>query len=116
MKISKDSVLKLKPSKTIKTMKILLCSVVKPSKQLGMSKVLIELAEELEKIGWICDLISPNDICPDILKYRGQAYINHYCESLQDYLVKKASEYDVIDYDHLYLPYSREKFSRKLYL
>lgn len=91
-------------------MKILLCSPIVPSKELGVSKVLIELMEELQELGWLCTLLSPTDICPDILNYTGTKYQTMYAEALKNYLHQYASEYDVIDYDHLYLPYSRDNF------
>ncbi|MEH1847238.1 MAG: glycosyltransferase family 4 protein [Nostoc sp.] len=92
-------------------MKILLCSPIVPSKELGMSKVLIELSEELQGLGWLCKLLSPTDICPEILSYTGIKYQQYYAEALKNYLQQNASKYDVIDYDHVYLPYLREKFS-----
>lgn len=91
-------------------MKILFCSPIVPSKELGMSKVLIELIEELQELGWICKLLSPTDICPDILNYSGLKYQHMYAEELKNYLHQYASEYDVIEYDHVYLPYSRDEF------
>ncbi|WP_016951921.1 glycosyltransferase family 4 protein [Anabaena sp. PCC 7108] len=91
-------------------MKILFCSPIVPSKELGMSKVLIELIEELQELGWLCKLLSPTDICPDILSYTGIKYQQIYSQSLKNYLHEYASEYDVIDYDHVYLPYSRDEF------
>lgn len=92
-------------------MKILLCSPIVPSKELGLAKVLIELLEELQELGWLCKLLSPTDICPEILSYTGIKYQQHYAEALKNYLQQNASKYDVIDYDHLYLPYLRDKFS-----
>ena len=82
-----------------------------PSKELGASKVLIELMEEMQKLDWLCKLLSPIDVCPDILGYTDIEYQRIYSESLRKYLHKYASEYDVVDYDHVYLPYSRDEFS-----
>ncbi|WP_373529153.1 glycosyltransferase family 4 protein [Nostoc sp.] len=82
-----------------------------PSKELGVSKVLIELIKELQKLGWLCKLLNPTDICPEILSYIGIKYQHKYVESLKNYLQQYASKYDVIDYDHLYLPYPRSEFS-----
>jgi glycosyltransferase involved in cell wall biosynthesis len=92
-------------------MKILLCSPIVPSKELGASKVLIELMEELQELGWLCKLLSPTDICPDILSYTGTKYRQIYSQSLRNYLHEYSSEYDVIDYEHYCLPYSRNEFS-----
>jgi len=92
-------------------MKILLCSPIVPTKELGASKVLIELMEEMQKLGWLCKLLSPTEICPDILSYAGIEYQHKYVEALKNYLHQYASEYDVVDYDHLYLPYPISEFS-----
>lgn len=95
-------------------MKILLCSPIVPSKELGISKVLIELIEELQKLGWLCDLLSPTDICPEILTYTGLKYQRSYAEALRNYLHQYASKYDVIEYDHVYLPYLRDEFNNSI--
>jgi glycosyltransferase involved in cell wall biosynthesis len=92
-------------------MKILLCSPIVPAKELGASKVLIELMEELQELGWVCKLLSPTEICPDILSYTGVKYQQIYSESLKNYLRQYAGEYNVVDYDHIYLPYLRDEFS-----
>ncbi|MGI4790763.1 MAG: glycosyltransferase family 4 protein [Janthinobacterium lividum] len=53
----------------------------------------VELAEEMRRIGWECDLLCPSD--------------------LRSYLTSHAADYDVVDYDHACLPYPRGGFSRK---
>lgn len=86
-------------------MRILFCSRTHLSKELGASKVLIELAEEMEQLGWQCTLVSPSDIgC-------GLNGNDDYCEQLRRYLIKHAGEYDVVEYDHGHLPYPRGDFS-----
>ncbi len=45
-------------------MKMLLLSPFSPSKELGASKVVVELAEEMQCLGWECDVRSIFDIVP----------------------------------------------------
>jgi glycosyltransferase involved in cell wall biosynthesis len=88
-------------------MKILFCSRTHLSKELGASKVLVELAEEMEQLGWQCTLVSPHDI---------EANLNgnqDYCVHLRRYLIDHAEEYDVVEYDHGHLPYPRSDFAAK---
>ncbi len=87
-------------------MKILFCSSTHLSKELGASKAIIELAEELEQLGWQCKLVSPEDI----LTKSNENLQENYAHALRAYLHKHACQYDVIDYDHNYLPYSRSEF------
>jgi glycosyltransferase involved in cell wall biosynthesis len=94
-------------------MKILLCNPALPSKELGAPKVLIELAEELEKLSWTVRIINPTDISTDIASYTGVPYQHCYAESLRKYLHQHAADYNVIDYNHVHLPYPRSEFSQE---
>jgi glycosyltransferase involved in cell wall biosynthesis len=86
--------------------KILFCGSTYLSKELGASKVLIELAEEMERQGWECEILSPPDLVPDYATHGNETYPMH----LRRHLLDHAVEYDVIDYDHHYLPYPRSDF------
>lgn len=90
-------------------MKILFCSQCPVSQELGASKTLIELAEELENLGWFCKIIEPSDIAyqPSM---RPQNRLKYYAENLRRYLHEHASEYDIIEYEHFRLPYCRQEF------
>lgn len=85
-------------------MRILFCGQNTLSRELGGTKVLIELAEEMERLGWECTLMSPNDVAPG-LKDR-LSYPSH----LRRYLIQHAGDYDVVDYDHHHLPFPRTDF------
>jgi glycosyltransferase involved in cell wall biosynthesis len=85
-------------------MRILFCSQTHLSKELGASKVLIELAEEMERQGWECTLVSPHDVAPNLNGRRD--YPNH----LRRYLIDHAGNYDVVEYDHHHLPFDRREF------
>ncbi|PPS42806.1 glycosyltransferase family 4 protein [Chroococcidiopsis sp. TS-821] len=93
-------------------MKILFCSQCNLTRSLGGAKVLVELSEELSKLGWECKAISPLDVSSVSGKQlTWTARLKQYPEFLRQYLQAHATEYDVIDYDHEYLPYPRSEFS-----
>jgi len=75
---------------------------------LGGSKVVIELAEELELLGWKADVVSP----ADFPLTQGRDIYAAYPSNLRRHLSEYAHEYDVIDYDHVYLPYPRTEFRK----
>lgn len=89
-------------------MKILFCSPHAPVKELGAPKVLLELIEGLRDLGHHCDVIGPAHIgAGSVLTHEGA---EDYRRRLRDYLLAHAAEYDVVDYDHEYLPYPRADF------
>lgn len=89
-------------------MKILFCSPTRLDRTLGAPKVIIELAEGLTHLGCQCKLIGPKDIIEDLVDGRNDP--DRYAAALRKYLLKHAAEYDVVDYDHEYLPYDRSEF------
>jgi glycosyltransferase involved in cell wall biosynthesis len=88
-------------------MRILLISVAPLRKELGASKVLIELAEELERLDWHCQLSS----IPELLGRNATEGDFQGAEALRSYLHKHASDYDVVDYGLGYLPFPRTEFA-----
>ncbi len=87
--------------------KILFCSHVQKSKELGGSKVVVELAEAMHEIGWDCQVICPADIAAP----EDSSPLAHFPSNLRQHLRCHAEEYDVVDYDHAHLPYPRSEFS-----
>jgi glycosyltransferase involved in cell wall biosynthesis len=85
--------------------RILFCTLPSLTKSLGAAKVVLELAEEMKWLGWECCLISLRDLAAQSGLTPG--------ESLRRYLRDQAGEFDVVDYDHEYLPYPRDEFSPK---
>jgi glycosyltransferase involved in cell wall biosynthesis len=87
-------------------MRILFCSSTQLSMELGASKVLIELSEEMVHLGWQCEFLSPTDLVSD------QSYSDNkpYHVYLYEHLRKVAGDFDVIEYDHHHLPYPRSEF------
>lgn len=92
-------------------MKILFLSPVSPSRELGASKVVVELAEEMQGLGWECDVRGIRDILPDEVKERTDRH--SLSEGLRQFMREHAADYDVVDYDHPYLPFARENFSKQ---
>jgi glycosyltransferase involved in cell wall biosynthesis len=88
-------------------MKILFCSPVRLDRSLGAPKVVIEFAEGLRQLGCECDLVGPMEVAGIT---DGRRESERYIHSLRDYLKKHAAEYDVADYDHEWLPFSRSEF------
>lgn len=91
-------------------MKILFCLRSPLNKELGASKTLIELAEELEQIGWNCTLIEPKDIA---INQNEKEQKQNYAENLRLYLKQNAAKYDIVEYEHCYLPFPRHEFPSK---
>jgi glycosyltransferase involved in cell wall biosynthesis len=93
-------------------MKILLCSPAPLIKELGAPKIWIELAEAMEQLGWECKTISLQQLAtiPKHLQNHQLSREIIFSEALRQYLREHAAEYDVIDYDQSYLPYSRSEF------
>lgn len=89
-------------------MKILFYSPNAITKELGAPKILIELTEELQQLGWNCKIISPADLVEtqSTKKYSRL----EYAQKLRQYLHEHAVEYDIVDYDHNWLPYPRTEF------
>jgi len=88
-------------------MRILFCSQTHLTTELGASKVLIELAEEMELLGWECTLVSPYHVAPHLSNEQD------YPEHLRRYLIEHAGDYDVVDYDHHHLPFPRSEFPNR---
>lgn len=71
--------------------------------------MLIELAEEMEQLGWQCELIAPADLVP---RYKGKSG-KPYHAYLKEHLQKVAGGFDVVEYDHNHLPYARSEFPQQ---
>ncbi len=87
--------------------RILFCSPVPVDPRLGMAKLCLELAESLRGVGWETHAVGPDEIAggPTL------ASPETFPTALRDYLRRNAAGYDVIEYDHAYLPYPRSDFA-----
>jgi glycosyltransferase involved in cell wall biosynthesis len=91
-------------------MRILFCNpAYNLSKELGAAKVSMELAEELEQLGWECKIVGLYEIVPP----RTRNVTRKYSSYLRRYLRENAHNYDVVEYDHGHLPYPRSEFSSR---
>jgi glycosyltransferase involved in cell wall biosynthesis len=86
-------------------MKILFCSPVPLKETLGTARTLLDISNEFRNLGWEVKMISPEDIVPNY------QFGDDFVEELRTYLLQHAAEYDVVEYDHSYLPYPRKEFS-----
>ena len=87
-------------------MRILFCSAIPLDPRLGMGKHWLELAESLRGLGWETNTVGPDEIAggPTL------ASPETFPTALRDYLRRNAAGYDVIEYDHAYLPFPRSEF------
>lgn len=92
-------------------MRILFCSHNPLDVRAGAAKVFIEVAAEMSKLGADCTLLSDSDVFPEISRYRGLSLSYHYAKALREYLRKNSRNYDVIDYDHMHLPFEHRSFN-----
>jgi len=90
---------------------MLFCSHLSVTKTLGATKVLAELAEGMGRHGWDCTLLGPEHLRPGAPN-NGNPF-EWFGKALRQYLTKHASEFDVVEYDHVDLPYRREEFAAK---
>jgi glycosyltransferase involved in cell wall biosynthesis len=90
-------------------MKILICSRVPLSRELGASKVLVELAEAMRAQDCTCDMIDSSSLGLTSLQTLAQR--QEFSKRLRERLIATAGEYDVVDYDHEDLPFDRREFS-----
>lgn len=81
--------------------RILLCSPTPLTARLGASKVYIEAAEALRRVGWCATLVGPAEVTGDPGAWAAPP------DRLREYLVRRAAEFDVIEYEHNRLPYPR---------
>jgi glycosyltransferase involved in cell wall biosynthesis len=72
----------------------------------------MELAEQLDRLGWQCRLASDVEICPDIRRLgTGIRPAREFSRSLAMFLDRNAKDFDVVDYNHTVLPTPRSRFS-----
>lgn len=90
-------------------MKILFCSRNPLRRELGAPRVLLELGDALRPLGWECEYAGPPELGLD-LATAGNTDDRDIARATRDYLLRRAGEFDVVDYDLQYLPYPRSDF------
>jgi glycosyltransferase involved in cell wall biosynthesis len=88
-------------------MRILFCAPTPWNPRLGAAKVFIELSEELTALGWECERICLPEL---VTAAPGRPNVPLYAEALRRHLRERAADFDVVEYDHVFLPYPRSDF------
>jgi len=78
--------------------------------KLGGTKVVVEFANNLTRYGWEVEIVGLNEISPNSGPPIDMKSILEYADCLRNYLRKNVSSFDIVSYDHCYLPFSREEF------
>lgn len=92
-------------------MKILFCVPERITTELGAPKVYVELASALEGLGCTCEVVGIEEVAPGIRDLDGKnAQNEYYSQRLRQYIIERANEFDVVEYDHQTLPYPRSDF------
>jgi len=86
--------------------RILFCSPVPLDPRLGMGKHWLELADSLRGLGWETHAVGPDEIAGGPTRVT----LETFPQVLRDFLRHTAAGYDVVEYDHVYLPYPRSDF------
>ena len=88
--------------------RILFCSAIPPDPRLGMGKHWLELAESFRGLGWEAHAVGPAQIAGGQIRVT----LETFPPILRDFLRRSAADYDVVEYDHAYLPYPQSDFPR----
>jgi glycosyltransferase involved in cell wall biosynthesis len=86
--------------------RILFCSPVPLDLGIGMGKHWLELADSFRELGWEARAVGPDEIAGGPIRATQETF----SPVLRDFLRHTAVGYDVIEYDHAYLPYPRSDF------
>lgn len=98
-------------------MRILFCVPERVTTKLGAPKVYVELASALEELGCTCEVIGIEEVAPGIRELDGKTAQNeYYSRRLRQYIIDRADEFDVVEYDHQALPYPRSDFPEDVVL
>lgn len=87
-------------------MRILLASGPRLDAAVGGAKAALELAPEFERLGWEVELLSLAERLPGDRSRMRRAR----AEYLRDLVLTRGADFDVIDFDHQYLPFPRSEF------
>jgi glycosyltransferase involved in cell wall biosynthesis len=86
--------------------RILFCSPVPLDMRSGMGKHWLELSNSFRGLGWEVHAVGPDEIAGGPTRVTWEAFP----PVLRDYLRRTSADYDVVEYDHLYLPFPRSDF------
>jgi glycosyltransferase involved in cell wall biosynthesis len=71
-----------------------------------MGRHWVELAEAFRQLAWDVQIVGPDEIAGRPLRVDQESF----SPVLRNFLRRSAAPYDVVEYDHAYLPYSRSDF------
>lgn len=91
-------------------MRIFLCCPTILSKKLGTSKLYIETFEALQRNGAECRLISPDELGgpKGLGEMNEREKLIHFPTALSSFMRENQQDFDVVDFDHTFLPYSSD--------
>jgi glycosyltransferase involved in cell wall biosynthesis len=87
--------------------RILFCSPVPLDRRLGMGRWWLELAEAFRQLDWEAQIAGPDEVAGGPIRVSQETFP----PVLRNFLHRNAAGYDVVEYDHAYLPYSRSDFA-----
>ena len=86
--------------------RILFCSQVPLDPRLGMGKHWLDLAESFRGLGWEARVAGPGEIAVGATRPSPGAFP----AALRDFLRRESAGFDVVEYDHAFLPFPRSDF------
>ena len=90
----------------MRKLKILMCCQFPLKKSLGGPKGYIEVAETYRRAGHVVDLVGINEIVGDDKPFLDEQWrIDYFPEYLKSYILSHHANYDVIEYEAIYLPF-----------
>ena len=93
-------------------MRILFCTYQKESYYLGYSRIILDLINEANKISTnYFEIADPSKIGCSFDAVTELKEYDEYSSNLLEYIKKREDEFDVIEYDHEFLPFDRSNFS-----
>jgi glycosyltransferase involved in cell wall biosynthesis len=95
-------------------LRLLLCSHNALVRELGAPKVLLELGQEMSQLGWDVSFIAPRDLGMEHTNGPEQRAL--FADRLREHLHVHAGKFDVVDFEHEYLPFPRAEFASRTLL
>lgn len=99
--------LTLEIMETSRKLNILMCCYLPLNPSLGGAKGYIEVAQNYRSLGHSVNLVGIDEIVGSDQPYMDEQWrIDNYPAKLKAFLIKNANNYDIIEYESLYLPFS----------
>lgn len=95
------------------SLKILMCCHLPLDPKLGGAKVYLENAEAYESSGHQVKLLGIDDFGEKLSNKTLEERLQLFPNLLRDYLDKEAHKYDVVEYEYLYLPFTKPENAKQ---